>query len=91
MLFCREFHYWRIYAFFVLILGVQKCACAIFYAFCMSGHTDTIWTQTQRGHRHNIDADTQTQYTLLRNQIQPKRSTTDQFSSQGVWWKVQVI
>ena len=22
--------------FFVLILGVQKCACAIFYAFCMS-------------------------------------------------------
>ena len=38
-LFCREFHYWRIYAFFVLILGVQKCACAIFYAFCMSGGT----------------------------------------------------
>ena len=35
-LFCREFHYCRIYAFFVLILGVQKCACAIFYAFCMS-------------------------------------------------------
>ena len=35
-LFCREFHYWRICAFVVLILGVQKCACAIFYAICMS-------------------------------------------------------
>ena len=24
-------------AFFVLIFGAQKCACANFYAFCMSG------------------------------------------------------
>ena len=35
-LFCREFQYWRIYAFFVLIFGVEKCACAVFHAFCMS-------------------------------------------------------
>ena len=35
-LFCREFQYWRIYAFSVLILGVKKWACAIFYTFCMS-------------------------------------------------------
>ena len=37
-LFCREFQYWRIYAFFVLIFGVEKCACAVFHAFCMSVH-----------------------------------------------------
>ena len=37
-LFCREFQYWRIYAFSVLILGVKKWACAIFYTFCMSDH-----------------------------------------------------
>ena len=41
---------WRIYAFFVLILGVQKCACAIFYAFCMSG-------LNQRGERSVVGAD----------------------------------
>ena len=48
-LFCREFHYWRIYAFFVLILGVQKCACAIFYAFCMSGWSSCLWWQFIKG------------------------------------------
>ena len=32
-----RFKYCRIYAFSVLILLVQKCACANFYAFCMSG------------------------------------------------------
>ena len=35
-LFCREFKYCRIYALFVLIFWAQKCACASFYAFCMS-------------------------------------------------------
>ena len=37
MLFCREFQYWRNYALFVLIFRVEKCACAVFDAFCMSG------------------------------------------------------
>ena len=35
-LFCRDFEICRIYALFVLIFGARKCACAIFYAFCMS-------------------------------------------------------
>ena len=38
--FCREFEYSWIYAFFVLIFGLTKCACAIFHAFCKSGF---IW------------------------------------------------
>ena len=37
--FSREFDHCRIYAFFVLIFWAQKCACASFYAFCMSGFT----------------------------------------------------
>ena len=35
-LFCREFWYCRNYALFVLICWAKKCACAAFYAFCMS-------------------------------------------------------
>ena len=35
MLFCHEFQYWWIYAFSLLIMGVKKCASAIFYAFSM--------------------------------------------------------
>ena len=38
-LFCREFEYCRIYAFYVLIFWVKKCACAIFYAFSKSATT----------------------------------------------------
>ena len=37
-LFCRNFEKCWIYAFFVLIFGARKCACAIFYAFCMSAN-----------------------------------------------------
>ena len=32
----RIYQYWWIYAFSVLLLGVKKSACAIFYAFSMS-------------------------------------------------------
>ena len=39
-LFCCEFEYWRIYAFFVLIFWVKKCACAIFHAFCKSAEKE---------------------------------------------------
>ena len=38
-LFCRELEYCRIYVFFVLIFGAQKCACANFYVFCMSAYS----------------------------------------------------
>ena len=35
-LFCREFEYCWIYAFFVLIFWLKICACAIFYVFSKS-------------------------------------------------------
>ena len=49
-LFCREFKYWGIYALFVLIFWVKKCACAIFYAFCKSGWWSCSWWWRGCGH-----------------------------------------
>ena len=52
-LFCREFQYWRIYAFFVLIFGVEKCACAIFHAFCMSEGTPLLQQNSHSSFRED--------------------------------------
>ena len=90
-LFCREFWYCQNYALFVLIFGAKKCACADFYAFCMSvlrWYTiNQCWKADNTVSRWGVLGWNDTQSTSVEvPTIQPEETTSHSCLCEGSLW-----